>query len=110
MSERQKLDLGGFKARERSPDEDVLRRVSEEHGFPSRDPAPSIPESRPANRAFPEFRRPGRPQSDRLIPLNVRLNAETMEEIYKIRDSKPRQTLADVLETLVDFYRHNVPE
>jgi hypothetical protein len=129
MTERQKLDLGGLKATRERPDPAALREISEDHGFLSRDPMPRsvaapasepiraravasvLPGAPPIASNHLEFRRPGRPASDRLIAVNTRVSTATADAIYRIRDSKPRQTLADVLETLVAFYEeHGGPD
>jgi len=160
MSERAKLsfdDLSKPKKREK-PDLALLRQLSEDHGFPSRDPVsaqdgegevppadstalappekPAAPASTPI--AAPEaapvtpqvasapvaapppvpapaaqpsvlpdptaFRRRGRPPSDRLYPMNIKVSQEVAAKLYELRDARPRQTFADVLEMLLDVY------
>ncbi|MGF7149795.1 hypothetical protein FHS96_003452 [Sphingomonas zeicaulis] len=104
MSERKKLDFGGLEERGGRRELDQLRDLSEDLGFPSREPA-SRPT--PAPRGALGFRRPGRPPSDRMIAINVRVSNETAEVIYRLRDEKPRQSLADVIDMLVEFYVEN---
>lgn len=133
--ERQKLNLSGMSKSAKRIDPDALREVSKEHGFESRDPesirqataevqepeaAPRQPISSPVAGPVPatatpqaspvRFRRPGRPASDRMIAVNVRLSQETADFLYRVRDANPRYTLADVLDDLVALYRDHGPK
>lgn len=63
-------------------------------------PVPSMPAS-----ADPMvFRRRGRPPSDRLYPLNIKVSQNVLQRVYDIRDEEARRTLADVIEILLDSY------
>lgn len=161
MSERAKLsfdDISKPKKREK-PDLAVLRQLSEDHGFPSRDPASvrddgegegasaqadvpppasdttvtppasetpvavmapapagapaaSAPAPAPVATTPPAvdpagFRRRGRPPSDRLYPMNIKVSQDVANKLYELRDAKPRQTFADVLEMLLDVYEQH---
>lgn len=163
MSERAKLsfdDIAKPKKREK-PDLALLRQLSEDHGFPSRDPAsvrddgegegasvqadvpppasdttvtppaPATPvavmapapavapaASAPAPAPAPVattppavdpagFRRRGRPPSDRLYPMNIKVSQDVANKLYELRDARPRQTFADVLEMLLDVYEQH---
>lgn len=159
MSERAKLsfdDISKPKKREK-PDLALLRQLSEDHGFPSRDPAsvrengegegapsqagiPAPASDAPAAPPAPEtpvaavtapapvptpapmpapvpamtpavapagFRRRGRPPSDRLYPMNIKVSQDVADKLYELRDAKPRQTFADVLEMLLDVYEQH---
>ncbi|HEX7855374.1 hypothetical protein ACQKJZ_13470 [Sphingomonas sp. NPDC019816] len=138
MSERAKLsfdDIAKPKKREK-PDLALLRQLSEDHGFPSRDPAsvrddgegegasvqadvpppasdttvtPPAPATPVAVVAVDPagFRRRGRPPSDRLYPMNIKVSQDVANKLYELRDARPRQTFADVLEMLLDVYEQH---
>lgn len=99
---RTKLDLSGIDEVPPSRDPAVLREISENAGFPSRPaggPAPA--QSAPEHSSAGEFRRPARPTGNRHIAINVRVDPLTAEHIYALRDARPKQTIADVIEEAV---------
>jgi hypothetical protein len=115
--DRARLSLDDFDDPTPPDTTEVLRKISEEQGFPSRPPAPPkeravrapraatprvpAPEPAPAAAEPFGFRRPGRPRTDRMVAINVRVSPATAELLYQLRDANPRQVLADVLEEAV---------
>lgn len=102
---RSKLDLSGIDETPPNRDPAVLREISETAGFPSRPaggpaPAPASPAA-PERASASEFRRPARPTGNRHIAINVRVDAQTAGRIYALRDARPKQTIADVIEEAV---------
>ena len=96
---RSRLDLSGIDDPPPNKDTAVLREISESAGFPSR-PADSGRASSP-DRPQKTFQRPARSTGNRHIAINVRLDQQTAEMIYALRDARPKQTIADVIEEAV---------
>jgi hypothetical protein len=104
---RARLDLSDFEGTPASKDTTKLREISEGAGFPSRPavttpPAPVV-ERPPA--VAPGFQRPARPTGNRHIAINVRVDPETAEKIYALRDADPsrKQAIADVVEEAIQL-------
>ncbi len=94
-----KVDLSRFqpKSKPEAPDKDVVRAVSEANKFPSRQPISEAP--------APESSRPRRVhRTGRNVQLNIKVSQEVAAKLYELRDARPRQTFADVLEMLLDVY------
>ena len=100
---RSKLDLTDLDEVLPSKDPAVLREISQSAGFPSRpaDGPAAFPPSAPTRLASGEFRRPARVTGNRHIPINVRVDQVTAERIYALRDARPKQSIADVIEEAV---------
>ena len=98
---RARIDLSDFDETPPARDEAKLREISDEAGFPSR---PAVPAKPPLGSASPtpsaSFQRPARQTGNRHIPINVRVDPETAERLYALRDLYPnrKRALADVIE------------
>jgi hypothetical protein len=92
-----------------SKDPALLRQISEDAGFPSRQAVPLPPASAPApSVARPEstgFQRPARQSGNRHIAMNIRVDQTTAERIYALRDADPaqKQSLADVFDEAIEL-------
>ena len=109
---RSRLDLSGFEETPPAKDPAVLRQISDDAGFPSRPAAPPIVSAPDAGLRSTHsqastmpvtFHRPTRPSGNRHIPMNVRVDPETADRMYALRDSdlSRKRTLADVVEEAV---------
>jgi hypothetical protein len=104
---RTKLDLSDFDETPANKDPARLREISEGAGFPSR-PAVSTPPPVVAAVERPQpsgFQRPARPTGNRHIAINVRVDPETAEKIYALRDADPsrKQAIADVIDEAIQL-------
>lgn len=92
----------------------LLRQISEDAGFPSRQPVPfGAPPAPAAATIRPDatgFQRPARQAGNRHIAMNIRVDQTTAERIYALRDSDPtrKQSLADVFDEAIEllYARH----
>ena len=101
-----RLDLSGFDEPAPNKDPAVLRQISDGAGFPSRQAAPPIAApvvATPPAAATTAFQRPARPSGNRQVAMNVRVDPETADRMYALRDADPsrKRALADVVEEAV---------
>ncbi|WP_375383396.1 hypothetical protein [uncultured Sphingomonas sp.] len=96
---RARIDLTDFDETPPKKDEAKLREISDDAGFPSR---PAVPAAPPSAARAPSgtFQRPARQTGNRHIPINVRVDPETAERLYALRDlhQNRKRALADVIE------------
>lgn len=104
---RTRLDLSEFDDTPSRKDPSLLHEISSRAGFPSRPATPpvSLPERQldSAPSEVPKmtgFRRPARPIGNRHITINARVDDETAQMLYSMRDADPsrRRALADIIE------------
>jgi hypothetical protein len=92
-----------------SKDPALLRQISEDAGFPSRQavplPAPTVVASAAARADSVGFQRPARQAGNRHIAMNIRVDQTTAERIYALRDADParKQSLADVIDAAIEL-------
>ena len=98
---RARIDLSDFEETPPAKDEAKLREISDEAGFPSRPAVPATPAQASAVRTSSgSFQRPARQTGNRHIPINVRVDPDTAERLYALRDlhQNRKRALADVIE------------
>ena len=98
---RARIDLSDFEETPPKKDEAKLREISDEAGFPSRPTVAATPAPASAGRVPPaSFQRPARQTGNRHIPINVRVDPETADRLYALRDlhQNRKRALADVIE------------
>ena len=98
---RARIDLSDFDEKSPAKDAAKLREISDDAGFPSRPVVPAAPSLAGASRTpSGSFQRPARQTGNRHIPINVRVDPETAERLYALRDlhQNRKRGLADVIE------------
>ena len=103
---RARIDLSDFDETTPTKDAAKLREISDAAGFPSRPAVPATPaHAIPARAPSTSFQRPARQTGNRHIPINVRVDPETAERLYALRDlhQDRKRALADVFEEAIQL-------